>query len=176
MTKSLRKTLTLPANLLALLIGKSCRRWIVLEAYRASHGFRSAGQRVSIGVNCVFEPGSNITVGDDVYIGPGCYFLTTNAKIRIGNGVMFGPQVGIVTGNHNISASGIRMIDVKEKRPKDDRDVVIEDNVWIGFRAIILKGVTVRTGAVVGAGAVVTRDVPSNSVVGGVPAHVLFMR
>ena len=51
------------------------------------------------------------------------------------------------------------MFDVKEKAPEDDQPVVVEDDVWIGFRAIVLKGVTLRRGCVVGAGSVVTRDV-----------------
>jgi acetyltransferase-like isoleucine patch superfamily enzyme len=63
-----------------------------------------------------------------------------------------------------------------EKRPEDDRDVIIGDDVWIGARAIILHGVTIGRGSVVAAGAVVARDVPSYAIVGGVPARVIRYR
>ena len=66
---------------------------------------------------------------------PRCWFMTTEAQIRIGSGVIFGPQVAIITGNHNIGVTGKRMFDVNEKSPLDDEDVTIEDDVWIGFRA-----------------------------------------
>ena len=66
------------------------------------------------------------------------------------------------------------MYDVKTKRPQDDQDVTIEDDVWIGVGSIILRGVTVHRGAVVAAGAVVTEDVPPYAVVGGVPARIIF--
>jgi acetyltransferase-like isoleucine patch superfamily enzyme len=89
---------------------------------------------------------------------------------------MFGPQVGIIAGNHNTSEIGSYMFDVQIKRLGDDQPVVIEDDVWIGFRAIILKGVTVGRGSIVAAGAVVISDVPRYSIVGGVPARVIRMR
>jgi len=121
-------------------------------------------------------PPGNVGIGDDVYIGPECWFMTTEAQIRIGSGVIFGPQVALITGNHNTGVPGMQMFDVKEKRPFDDEDVTIEDDVWIGFPAPILKGVAAGTGSVIAARAVVTRDVPSYQVVGGVPAKNLYSR
>ena len=64
----------------------------------------------------------------------------------------------------------------REKRPEDDLGVVIEDDVWVGTRAIILHGVTIGRGAVVAAGAVVAKNVPPYSIVGGVPAKVIKFR
>lgn len=63
-----------------------------------------------------------------------------------------------------------------EKRPEDDRDIVFEGDNWIGANATILRGVTVGRGAIIAAGAVVTKDVPPYSVCGGVPARCLKMR
>lgn len=165
-----------PLDLLAQVVGRLHRRWLSIEAGKVLRQLRKAGMNVTIGAECVFLPPSNVEIGDDVYIGPECWFMTTEAQIRIGSGVIFGPQVAIITGNHNIGVPGKRMFDVIEKRPFDDEDVTIEDDVWIGFRATILKGVTVGTGSVIAAGAVVTRDVPPYQVVGGVPAKILYSR
>lgn len=175
MTTSLRRLLAWPVDALAFIAAAGTRRWERVEGLRVVRKFAEAGSNVVVDSGCVFLPPSNVSVGSDVYIGPGCYFLTSNATIRIGSGVVFGPQVAIVTGDHNTAAAG-RMFDAREKRPSDDADVTIEDDVWIGFRATILKGVTVHVGAVVAAGAVVTRDVPGRHIVGGVPAKVLRVR
>ena len=135
----------------------------VVSKYQQSR-FGACGKNVSIGEKCRFVTEANVYVGDDVYIGPHACFLTTNARIIIGNKVMFGDEVAIVTGNHRIDVLGKYMFDVKEKLPENDEDVVIEDDVWIGLRAIILKGVTIGKGSVVAAGAVVTKDVPPYSI------------
>jgi acetyltransferase-like isoleucine patch superfamily enzyme len=89
---------------------------------------------------------------------------------------MFGPQVGIIAGDHNTSVIGAYMYDIHEKRAEDDQPVIIEEDVWIGFRATLLKGVTVGQGSIVAAGALVTCDVPCYAIVGGVPAKVIKMR
>ena len=126
--------------------------------------FGQCGKNVNIGKGCRFVTESNVYVGNDVYIGPYACFLTTRAKIVIGNKVMFGDEVAIVTGNHRIDILGKYMFDITEKLPENDEDVVIEDDVWIGLRALILKGVTIGRGSVVAAGAVVTKDVPPYSI------------
>lgn len=107
---------------------------------------------------------SNISLGNNVFIGSGAIFVSSKAKIVIGSNVMFGPCVMMVTGNHRTDVIGELMSDVKEKRPKDDEDVVIEDDCWIGMGAIILKGVKIGKGSVVGAGAIITKDLPPYSI------------
>ena len=89
---------------------------------------------------------------------------------------MFGPNVTIMGGDHNYSQLGKYMFDVEEKRPQDDLPIVIEDDVWVGTGAIILKGVRLGTGSIVAAGSVVTSNVEPYSIVGGVPAKKLKMR
>jgi len=117
-----------------------------------------------------------ITIGDDVYIGPGAKFAASKVFITIGNKVLFGPNVTIMAGDHNTGVIGQFLIDVKEKRPEDDQPVSIEDDVWIGSGAIILKGVRLARGTIVAAGSVVTCDTLPYSVVAGVPARVLRVR
>ena len=107
----------------------------------------------------------HVHLGSHVFIGSGATFVSSDAQIYIGSHVMFGPNVSIVTGNHRTDVVGTYMIDVTEKREQDDRDVVIEDDVWVGMGATILKGVTIGRGSVIGAGALVTKSVPPYSVV-----------
>jgi maltose O-acetyltransferase len=125
-----------------------------------------------IGQNCLIEPpfycvyGQNIHIGDHVYLNLSCTVLDCN-EVRIGNHVMIGPNVQIYTAAHDLRAeSRIQGWEVA-------KSIVIEDNVWIGGGAILLPGVRIGRNAVVGAGAVVSRDVPANTVVAGNPARVI---
>lgn len=126
------------------------------------------------GKKCHIEGGdfsvNNITLGDNVFIGKNANFLSSNAKIKIGNDVMIASHCSIITGNHRIDVIGKRMDEVVEKRQCDDEDVVIEDDVWIGYGVTILKGVTIGHGSVVGACSVVTKSIPPYSVYTGIPA------
>jgi len=121
---------------------------------------------------------ATISVADNVNLGVRPTLVATRSRIRIGSHVMFGPEVAIWGGNHRFDLVGCFMMTVTEgeKRPEDDQDVVIEDDVWVGSRAIILHGTTIRRGAVVAAGAVVTKDVPPYAIVAGVPARVVAFR
>ena len=135
----------------------------------------------SYGKNFIFDPSgqysfSTISVGNDVYIGPGACLLAGDSAIEIGNKVMFGPNVTIMGGDHNFSVVGKYMFDVKEKKPGDDLPVYIHDDVWIGTGAIVLKGVTIGAGSLVAAGALVKDDVPKYAIVAGVPAKIVRMR
>lgn len=120
----------------------------------------------------------NIEIGSNVSLGEGFRLFATRAKIIIGDDVMFGPGVTVVTGDHRTDILDRPMITVSDsdKLPENDRDVVFEGDNWVGANAIILKGVTVGQGAVISAGAVVTRNVPPYAIVGGVPAKVIRMR
>ncbi|SEM42610.1 transferase hexapeptide (six repeat-containing protein) [Syntrophus gentianae] len=133
------------------------------------------------GKNILFDPWGdysfrNISIGNDVTLGTKPILLAAESKIVIGNKVMFGPEVCIVAGNHNISEVGSFMFDVHKKIPEDDQDVIIEDDVWIGSRVLILTGVTIGRGAVVGAGAVVSRSIPPYAIAVGNPVRVVKFR
>lgn len=125
-----------------------------------------------VGQSVVIEPpfycsyGCNTYFGDFVYLNYNCVILDNN-EVRIGSHVMFGPGVQLYTAAHDLRAEP-RNRGIEVAKP-----IAIEDNVWIGGSAILLPGVTVGLNAVVGAGAVVTKDVPPNTVVVGNPARVI---
>ena len=108
--------------------------------------------------------GKNIHVGKRVFINMGCKFQDQGG-IYIGDGTLIGHNVVLATLNH-------------AKSPKDRSSMIpapirIGKNVWIGSNATVLPGVTIGDGAIVAAGAVVAKDVPENTIVGGVPAAVM---
>ena len=118
----------------------------------------------------------NVSIGNDVYLGPYAIILATESRVFIGNKVLFGPRVTLIGGDHRITDVGRFIYDVLDKLPGDDLDIHIEDDVWVGANATILKGVTIGRGAVVAAGALVVKNVPPYAIVGGVPAKVLKYR
>jgi len=124
------------------------------------------------GQNSIIEPpfhcvyGQNIHIGDHVYLNVLCTILDCN-EVRIGDHVMMGPAVQIYTAAHVLQAEA-RIQGWEVAKP-----ILIEDKVWIGGGAILLPGVRIGRNAVVGAGAVVSRDVPANTVVAGNPARVI---
>lgn len=138
--------------------------------------FHSCGRNVYLDMKGSFLTFGTISVGHNVCIGLGANFTSTLSTITIGNNVMFAPNVTIFGGNHNTSVVGRAMWDVSEKRPEDDRPVVIEDDVWVGTRVVILQGVRVGRGSIIAAGAVVNKDVAPYSIVGGVPAKRIKWR
>ncbi len=103
-------------------------------------------------------------IGKNVFINHDCTFLDMGG-ITIEDDVLIGPKVCITTESHPL--------DPKERRKLLAKPVVIKQNAWIGAGATILPGVTIGENSVVAAGAVVTKDVPANTVVGGVPARVV---
>lgn len=118
----------------------------------------------------------DITLGNDVIIGTDSCFLSTGARIIIGNKVIFGPHVYLISGNHQVNKVGEYIIDVHEKTEVCDADIVIEDDCWIGAGVIILKGVTIGRGSVIGAGSVVTKSTPPYSISAGNPCRVIKSR
>ncbi|MGA2121747.1 MAG: acyltransferase [Methanoregula sp.] len=135
------------------------------------------------GKNFSFDPDgeyyySNIFVGDNVSLGSRPTLIASLSKIQIGNNVIFGPEVTIIGGNHNTSYVGKFIVDVtdSDKKPENDLGVIIEDDVWVGARAIILNGVKIGRGSIVAAGAVVTHNSPPYSIIAGVPARIIKFR
>ena len=108
----------------------------------------------------------NVHVGKNVVFNFSCRFVD-DADITIGDNTMLGPGVCISTAEHPLSPE-LRRNGLQYNKP-----VHIEDNVWIGSGAVILAGVTIGRNAVIGAGSVVTKDIPADSLALGIPAKVI---
>lgn len=153
----------LPASYSSLHLGQK-----QLRAFCGRLMLAKCGTDVNIEPNATFS--NRVTLGD--YSGIG-----SNAKIygecHIGNYVMMGQDVTIITRNHAFDRTDIPMM---QQGFDAERPVTIDDDVWIGDRVLILAGVHIGKGAIIGAGAVVTKDVPPYAIVGGNPAHIIRMR
>lgn len=111
------------------------------------------------------DHGINIRVGRDVFVNQNCRFNDV-AGIEIGDGVMLGPGVGLISSGHPLAPE-------QRRSGVTSAPIRIGRNVWVGASALVMQGVTVGEDAVVAAGAVVTHDVPARTLVGGVPARVI---
>lgn len=136
--------------------------------------FNRIGGGTYISPGCHFTP-KTITIGSNTYIGRNCIFQSAHGRIIIGDNVMFGAGVHIHGGNHEIHTVGKLMNEI-EKLPDSDGIVKIANDVWIGSNAIILKGVSINEGAVIGAGSVVTKDIPAYAIAVGNPCKVIKYR
>ncbi|WP_416828187.1 acyltransferase [Ectobacillus polymachus] len=122
------------------------------------------GENVNIEKDAQFD--SQITLGNNSGIGINARI---GSKVFIGNNVMMGPECIVYTANHCFDRTDIPMC---EQGFMDIKPVNIGDDVWIGGRVIILPGVSIGTGAIIGAGSVVSKDIPPYAIVAGVPAKV----
>ena len=123
------------------------------------------------GKNLYIEPpfhcdyGYNIICGDNVYFNVNCVVLDSN-KVTIGSNVLFAPGVQLYTASHPLDIETRRTYEVA-------KPITIGDDCWIGGNAIICPGVTIGNGSVIGAGSVVTKNIPENSMAVGNPAKVI---
>ena len=125
----------------------------------------------NVGASCVIVHPENISVGENSYINGGMLLASPNARISIGKNCLISYAVHIRTDMHR-HEPGVPIIE----QGVTESDIVIGDNVWIGYGAQIMSGVTIGSNSIVGAGAVVTKDVPQNVIVGGVPARIIGER
>jgi acetyltransferase-like isoleucine patch superfamily enzyme len=155
-------------------IDRVCKK-ICMYCYREL--FFYCGKNVCFDAKSSFFSYKSISLGDYVFVGARAWMSSSfGSMIKIGSYVMFGPNVTILTGDHEIERVGIPMCFVKDKSLSRSAGVHICDDVWIGANSTILKGVHIGEGAVVAAGSLVNKDVPRYSIVAGVPAKVIKYR
>ena len=150
-----------------------CGKNVKFEAYSEIHGLSTHGlhfgNNVTIGRYTQIRPSSyygvgkigyGLEMGNNSSIGPYGY-IGCSGKIKIGENVMIGPRVSLFAENHNFKAMNTSI----KNQGVNNKGILIEDNCWIGSGVIILDGVTIGKGSVIGAGTLVTHDIPANSVV-----------
>lgn len=148
-------------------LGRWAKSWRAAACRRL---FRRAGRNINVEHGARFGRGHAIEIGDNSGIGVNCQIP---ANIIIGRDVMMGPEVLIILQNHRFDDLHAPMW---RQGYRPAASVVIEDDVWLGARAIVLPGVRIGTGAIVAAGAVVTKDVPPYAICGGNPARIIRYR
>ncbi len=131
------------------------------------------GEGVKIAPNATFRNGERITIGAHSHVGEHDMIWAGNShgRIVLGRYSLLAPNVTITASNYGI-VQGTPVM----HQPKDEKDVIIGDDVWLGANVVVLAGVTIGDGAVVAAGAVVTHDLPAQCVAAGVPARVIGER
>lgn len=150
------------------LIGNVPSHYIRRFFYRL--GGVKIGKGSTVHMGATFYDPRNVVIGEDTIVGERAV-LDGRAKLKIGNHVDIASEVMIYNAEHDVHTEHFAAVE-----DVTTASVVIEDYVFIGARAIILPGVRIKKGAVVGAGAVVTKDVPEFTIVGGVPAKPIGER
>jgi acetyltransferase-like isoleucine patch superfamily enzyme len=146
---------------------------IIYQAHKNA-GAVELGDRVHLNSDIIIEVGAggSLVVSKGTHVQPRCQFSAYQAPIRIGRNVQIAPYCAFYPYNH-----GFAPREPIGKQPlHTSGGIVIEDDAWLGVGVIVLDGVTIGKGAVIGAGSVVTRDVPEGAIAAGVPARVLKMR
>jgi acetyltransferase-like isoleucine patch superfamily enzyme len=108
--------------------------------------------------------GHNIRIGKNVFVNHACTFMDRGG-ITLEDGVLIGPKVSLITTNHSPEPG--------QRRNTVSRPILIRQGAWLGANATVMPGVTIGENAIVGAGAVVTKDVAANTIVAGVPARIV---
>lgn len=171
-----------------LVLGSARRIYWSVQGMRVGKGTRlpklyvSWPHQVEIGNSCrlergiqfkfdgIWKPGPSIVVGDRTFVGAGCEF-NIRRRITIGSDCLIAAGARFIDHDHGTGPdSPIRL-----QRSRED-EIVIEDDVWLGANAVVLRGAQIGCGAIVAAGAVVTKSVEPRSIVGGVPARVIGHR
>lgn len=132
---------------------------------------KKCGENVSIHPGVFFFKVENISIGDNVSIHPMCYIDATG-NIKIGNDVSIAHGTTIMTTTHNYLNNFLPIKDQELQL----KEVVIQDNVWIGAKVTVLAGITISNGVIIGANSVVTKDIMENEIVGGCPAKFIKFR
>jgi acetyltransferase-like isoleucine patch superfamily enzyme len=150
------------------MLSRSSLRSVKIWLQHRRYGLHSADPTAYVAFGSTIYP--DLKIGAYSYVGPDCQLCPS---VTIGRYVMLASQIMVVGSDHNYTVPGTPTI--FSGRPIHP-ETIIEDDVWIASRSVVLAGVRIGRGAIVGAGALVTKDVPPYAIVAGVPARVLRYR
>jgi galactoside O-acetyltransferase len=134
--------------------------------------FALGGENLNIFSDVVIESPDRIKVGKNVHINHGCIIDASDGEIEIGDNVLIGPFCVLRAANHVFSNPNVPIIEQGHEPGK----IVIEDDVWLGAHVVVLPNVRIGRGSVIGAGAVVTKNIEPFSIAAGVPAKIIGNR
>ena len=142
---------------------------LYLRRYIIKNLAKNVGKNVNLDRNVWILNWNKVEIGDNSGIG----MDSRIGYVKIGKNLMMAPECIMLTKNHEFKDKNIPMI---QQGYSEDRQIIIGDDVWIGQRVIILPGISIGNGAIIGAGSVVTKDVPQYSIVAGNPARIIKQR
>ncbi|CUW06115.1 sugar O-acetyltransferase [Leuconostoc gasicomitatum] len=128
--------------------------------------FKSSGSNIYAEPDIFIDYGKNTVIGNNFYANTGLVILDV-AEVNIGNDVLIGPRVSIMTAGHPIDAT------VRNQGLEFGKKITIKNNVWIGGNVVINPGVIIGDNVVIGSGSVVVKNIPDNTIAVGNPAHVI---
>jgi acetyltransferase-like isoleucine patch superfamily enzyme len=146
---------------------------VIIYRYQDT-GSVKIGDCVSIHRDCIIQTGQggSLFIGSNTHIQPRCIFSAFMSPISIGSGVQIAPNCAFYPYDHHFAPGELIM----EQPLQTKGGINIGDDVWLGVGVIVLDGVRIGKGAVIGAGSVVTRDIPDEAIAVGNPARVIKMR
>lgn len=142
--------------------------FIRMRGFLASPFFKQAGKNIKLGRDLTFYNPGHISIGNNVYIAKGCWFLGIDVGLEIKDNVLFGPYVVVVTANHSLKNGAYAFGDsVKVEK------VVLDSGCWIGAHVTVLPGTHVNKAVLVAANSVIQGATEEYGVYGGIPAKLL---
>jgi acetyltransferase-like isoleucine patch superfamily enzyme len=130
--------------------------------------------QVSLHRDCIIQTGKggSVSIGPDTHVQPRCIFSAFLSPIVVGSGVQIAPNCSFYPYDHGFALG----VPIQEQPLQTRGGIVIEDDSWLGVGVTVLDGVRIGRGSVIGAGSIVTHDIPAGSIAAGVPARVVKMR
>ena len=132
-------------------------------------------QKINLSGSARIHPTASLRKAENIYVGKNshinhncCLWADQNSSIKLGDNLLMGPGVKIFSSNH-----GTDLNQSMTFQPRQEADIIIGDDVWLGANSIVLAGVEIKSGTIVAAGSVVTKDLPANVIAGGVRGEVL---
>ena len=143
-----------------------------LRGHFYSYLLENCGKNLRLGIGARIRNPPLVSIGDNCYIGEDTHLYAWNERITIGNNVLIAAGARLISRNHAFENMDLPI----SSQGYINQLIVIEDDVWIGFNVVVLAGVTIGRGSIIGANAVVTKNVEPYSIMGGVPARLIRNR